>query len=122
MSNLSRRLAIALLSCAAAMPAALHAETPAPMAGKPEDVGLSSAQLKRLEAATKQNIDDGLMPTLTHGFATRTALNIASTIRSTLRRRQSSFTSVPPRLRYRAYVAESGKSTFFPCASFTRYG
>jgi len=44
------------------MPAALHAETPAPMAGKPEDVGLSSAQLKRLEAATKQNIDDGLMP------------------------------------------------------------
>ena len=32
------------------------------MAGKPEDVGLSSAQLKRLEAATKQHIDDGLMP------------------------------------------------------------
>ena len=62
MNNLSRRFAIALLSCAAAMPAALHAETPAPMAGKPEDVGLSSAQLKRLEAATKQNIDDGLMP------------------------------------------------------------
>ena len=62
MSNLSRRFAIALLSCAAAMPAALHAETPAPVAGKPEDVGLSSAQLKRLEAATKKNIDDGLMP------------------------------------------------------------
>ena len=62
MSHLSRRFAIALLSCAAAMPAALHAETPAPMAGKPEDVGLSSAQLRRLEAATKQNIDDGLMP------------------------------------------------------------
>ena len=32
------------------------------MAGKPEDVGLSSTQLKRLEAATKKNIDDGLMP------------------------------------------------------------
>ena len=62
MSHLSRRFAIALLSCAAVMPAALHAETPAPMAGKPEDVGLSSAQLKRLEAATKKNIDDGLMP------------------------------------------------------------
>src|SRR4029077_8782430 len=44
------------------MPAALHAETPAPLAAKPEEVGLSSAQLKRLEAATKQNIDDGLMP------------------------------------------------------------
>jgi hypothetical protein len=33
-----------------------------PTAAKPEEVGLSSAQLKRLEAATKQNIDDGLMP------------------------------------------------------------
>jgi CubicO group peptidase (beta-lactamase class C family) len=39
-----------------------YAETPAPPAAKPEDVGLSSAQLKRLEAVTKQNIDDGLMP------------------------------------------------------------
>ena len=46
----------------AGVPAALHAEMPAQMAGKPEEVGLSSAQLKRLEAATKQNIDDGLMP------------------------------------------------------------
>jgi CubicO group peptidase (beta-lactamase class C family) len=62
MTNLSRRFAIALLSFATAMPAALHAETPAPLAGKPEDVGLSSTQLKRLEVATKQNIDDGLMP------------------------------------------------------------
>ncbi len=35
---------------------------PAQMAGKPEDVGLSSTQLQRLEAATKKNIDDGLMP------------------------------------------------------------
>ena len=40
----------------------VRAEMPAQMAGKPEDVGLSSAQLKRLEAATKKNIDDGLMP------------------------------------------------------------
>src|SRR5882757_4164941 len=63
MKALSRRFAtVALLSLAGAFPAALHAETPAPMATKPEDVGLSSAQLKRLEAATKQNIDDGLMP------------------------------------------------------------
>ena len=61
MTGLSRRFAIVLLSFAAAIPAALHAETPTPAAGKPEDVGLSSAQLKRLEAATKKNIDDGLM-------------------------------------------------------------
>ena len=31
-------------------------------AASPEDVGLSSTQLKRLEAATQKNIDDGLMP------------------------------------------------------------
>jgi hypothetical protein len=43
MNSLSRRSAIVLLSFAAAMPGALHAETPAPLAGKPEDVGLSSA-------------------------------------------------------------------------------
>jgi CubicO group peptidase (beta-lactamase class C family) len=61
MNTLSRRFAIVLLSLAV-VPGALHAETPAPMAGKPEEVALSSAQLKRIEAATKQNIDDGLMP------------------------------------------------------------
>ncbi len=33
-----------------------------PMAAKPEDVGLSSAQLKRIEAATQKHIDDGLVP------------------------------------------------------------
>jgi hypothetical protein len=55
-----KRIILAL--CLAAMATTAHAETPAPMAGKPEDVGLSSAQLKRLEAVTKQNIDDGLMP------------------------------------------------------------
>jgi CubicO group peptidase (beta-lactamase class C family) len=42
---------------------AAHAENGVlPVAAKPEEVGLSSTQLKRLEAATKQNIDDGLMP------------------------------------------------------------
>ena len=64
MTRLSRRLAIALLSCAAALPAALHAETQAPLAGKPEDVGLSSAQLKRLEAATRQKIEVATVPTV----------------------------------------------------------
>lgn len=33
-----------------------------PKAASPEDVGLSSTQLKRLEATTKKNMDDGLMP------------------------------------------------------------
>jgi CubicO group peptidase (beta-lactamase class C family) len=46
----------------ALVPAAVRAEMPAQMANKPEDVGLSSEQLKRLEAATRKNIDDGLMP------------------------------------------------------------
>ncbi len=39
-----------------------HAETPVPMAASPEEVGLSSVQLKKLEAVTKQQIDDGLVP------------------------------------------------------------
>jgi CubicO group peptidase (beta-lactamase class C family) len=42
---------------------AAHAEDGIlPSAATPEEVGLSSTQLKRLEAATKQNIDDRLMP------------------------------------------------------------
>ena len=32
------------------------------MAASPEEVGLSSVQLKRIEAVTKQQIDDGLVP------------------------------------------------------------
>ena len=57
-----RRLASVLVLSLALVPAAVRAEMPAQMAGKPEDVGLSSTQLKRLEAATQKNIDDGLMP------------------------------------------------------------
>ncbi len=59
MRSLKGALSIAALLLAAGT---AYAETPAPQTAKPEDVGLSSAQLKRLEAATKQNIDDGLMP------------------------------------------------------------
>jgi CubicO group peptidase (beta-lactamase class C family) len=55
-------LASVLVLSLALVPAAVRAEMPAQMAGKPEDVGLSSTQLKRLEAVTKKNIDDGLMP------------------------------------------------------------
>ena len=33
-----------------------------PMASKPEEVGLSSTQLKRLEEVTQKHIDEGLVP------------------------------------------------------------
>jgi CubicO group peptidase (beta-lactamase class C family) len=59
MNSFKSVLSIAALLMAAS---AAYAETPVPVTTKPEEVGLSSAQLKRLEAATKQNIDDGLMP------------------------------------------------------------
>jgi CubicO group peptidase (beta-lactamase class C family) len=39
-----------------------HAETPVPMAASPEEVGLSSVQLKRLEEVTRQHIESGLVP------------------------------------------------------------
>jgi hypothetical protein len=39
-----------------------HAQLPLPMAVSPEEVGLSSAQFKKIEAVTKAHIDDGLMP------------------------------------------------------------
>src|SRR5471030_2108725 len=56
----SALLAAALMSVAGAA----HAESPLPlpMAALPEEVGLSSVQLKRLEAVTKSHIDEGLVP------------------------------------------------------------
>src|SRR5262245_30108400 len=52
-------LAVAL----AATASAAHAENGVlPMASKPEEVGLSSIQLKRLEAVTQKHIDEGLVP------------------------------------------------------------
>jgi len=73
MKTLKPVLAIAALILAAGAvqaqtkpPAQQHAHAASPlalpMAAKPEDVGLSSAQLKRLEAMTRKHIDDGLMP------------------------------------------------------------
>src|SRR5258708_35112750 len=42
---------------------AAHAENGIlPMASKPEEVGLSSAQLKRLEDVTQKHVDEGLVP------------------------------------------------------------
>src|SRR6476646_6285693 len=61
-----KRLALIAASLASVGLAAaiqtVRAETPVPMAGKPEEVGLSSAQLKRLEEVTKKHIEDGLVP------------------------------------------------------------
>ena len=56
-----RRFAFSALAfvCAAGL---AHAETPVPMASSPEEVGLSSVQLKRLEEATRQHIESGLVP------------------------------------------------------------
>ncbi|HKU94177.1 MAG TPA: serine hydrolase domain-containing protein [Vineibacter sp.] len=49
-----------LATIAGALPA--HGEMPLPLADRPEDVGLSSAQLDRVEAVTRQHIDAGLIP------------------------------------------------------------
>ena len=50
---------VALLFAASAA----HAEDGIlPMASKPEEVGLSSTQLKRLEDVTQKHIDEGLVP------------------------------------------------------------
>lgn len=55
---------IILAAALAAVATGARAETPLalPMAATPEEVGLSSTQLKRLEAVTRQHIDSGLVP------------------------------------------------------------
>ena len=62
MMGLRSALSLAVLCLFAG--AAARAETPmvVPSAAKPEEVGLSSAQLKKIEEATRQNIDQGLIP------------------------------------------------------------
>src|SRR5471032_964541 len=56
----SALLAAALMTVAGAVRA--ESPLPLPMAASPEEVGLSSVQLKRLEAVTKAHIDEGLVP------------------------------------------------------------
>src|SRR5471030_8344 len=56
----SALLAAALMTVAGAVRA--ESPLPLPMAASPEEVGLSSVQLKRLEAVTKSHIDEGLLP------------------------------------------------------------
>ena len=58
MNGLRRTLGVLALVCVAG---AARAEMPVPMA-KPEEVGLSSAQLKKIEEATAKNIDEGIIP------------------------------------------------------------
>ena len=59
MKTIARGLAmLALVS----LTGAAHAQLALPMAASPEEVGLSSVQLKRLEAVTKAHIDEGLLP------------------------------------------------------------
>jgi CubicO group peptidase (beta-lactamase class C family) len=54
---------IILALSVAAIATTAHAENGIlPMASKPEEVGLSSTQLKRLEEVTQKHIDEGLVP------------------------------------------------------------
>ena len=59
MKALKLILTAAVLSAVAAT---AQAQLPLPMAGSPEEVGLSSVQLKKLESETIRHIDEGLMP------------------------------------------------------------
>src|SRR5471032_368262 len=56
----SALLAAALMTVAGAVRA--ESPLPLPMAASPEEVGLSSVQLKRLEEVTQKHIDEGLVP------------------------------------------------------------
>jgi CubicO group peptidase (beta-lactamase class C family) len=60
----SRRAFAVVALCLLAGAAQAQAQTQVALTptAKPEDVGLSSAQLQKIEAAMKKNIDDGLIP------------------------------------------------------------
>jgi len=57
-----RRHAAGLLVLIAFGTSGVRADPALPMAQKPEDVGLSSSQLARVEAVTQAHIDSGLLP------------------------------------------------------------
>ena len=58
-----KRIALAFALMSVAFASAARAENGIlPMASKPEEVGLSSMQLKRLEEVTQKHIDEGLVP------------------------------------------------------------
>src|SRR5689334_8293845 len=60
--NTMHRFAVALIAAFLGVVGIANAEMPVPMAASPEEVGLSSVQLKRIEAVTAQQIKDGLVP------------------------------------------------------------
>jgi CubicO group peptidase (beta-lactamase class C family) len=62
MKMMKGALLAAALTTMAATATTAHAQLALPMAASPEEVGLSSAQLKKLEAVTKAHIDEGLVP------------------------------------------------------------
>lgn len=57
-----RRVCGALALASVVASTAVRAEMPLPVATKPEDVGLSSAQLRRIEDVTQGHIEAGLVP------------------------------------------------------------
>ena len=58
----SRTCAAALALSALIVGFPVYAEAPLPSARTPEEVGLSSAQLKRIEAVTQAHVDSGVVP------------------------------------------------------------
>jgi len=57
-----RRIAGVLILAIAVLAIPARAEPPLPRAKSPEEVGMSSAQLARIEAVTRKHVEDGLVP------------------------------------------------------------
>ncbi len=57
-----RRTTVALMLASVVGSGVARADPPLPFASKPEDVGLSSAQLARIEEVTQKHIEAGLVP------------------------------------------------------------
>ena len=57
----SRPVAIFLAASVILAVTAAHAEAPLPQAKTPEEVGMSSAQLKRLEAVSQAHVESGVL-------------------------------------------------------------
>lgn len=60
--TLARRWSAALALAIVVIAGPVRAESPLPRAKSPEEVGLSSAQLARIEAVTRKHIVDGTLP------------------------------------------------------------
>ena len=58
----SRRIALGIAVLTILAGPSVRAEAPPPVAKTPEEVGMSSAQLKRIEAVSQAHVDTGLLP------------------------------------------------------------